>query len=220
VVGAAGDVNADGLADLIVGADDADPGGHVNVGESYVVFGSAQGFPAVLPLVSLLPAGGGDGSRGFVLAGIDADDNLGSSVSAAGDVNGDGIDDLVVGANRADPGGRSSAGESYVVFGSAQGFPAVLPLASLLPPAGGDGSRGFVLAGIDADDHSGYSVSAAGDVNADGIDDLVIGAPSADPDGRSNAGETYVVFGRRATGAWGASQRVPSTSAVPWTPHE
>ena len=55
-------------------------------------------------------------------------------------------------------------------------FPAEFALSSLLPACGGDGSAGFVLTGIDADDHSGVSVSAAGDVNGDGIDDLIIGA--------------------------------------------
>jgi hypothetical protein len=160
-----------------------------------VVFGSAQGFPAVLPLASLFPAGGGDGSAGFVLTGVHSGDTC-SSVSGAGDVNGDGIDDLVIGAAQADPGGDAFAGESYVVFGSTQGFPAVLPLASLLPAGGGDGSAGFVLIGIDSHDDSGRSVSAAGDVNGDGIDDLIIGADAAAPGGASEAGESYVVFGR------------------------
>jgi hypothetical protein len=135
-----------------------------------------------------------------VLNGINSGDDSGRSVSAAGDVNGDGIDDLVIGANHADPGGRSSAGESYVVFGrdtaQAGNFPAVFPLASLLPGAGGDGSAGFVLNGIDAYDYSGDPVRAAGDVNGDGLGDLIIGAFHGDPGGRSYAGESYVVFGR------------------------
>ena len=63
---------------------------------------------------------------------------------------------------------------------------------------GGDSSRGFVLAGINQLDLSGTSVSAAGDVNGDGIDDLIIGAPDADPGGDGKAGESYVVFGRAA----------------------
>jgi hypothetical protein len=194
-VSAAGDINGDGIDDLIIGADGADPAGHSRAGESYVVFGSTHGFPAVLPLASLFPADGGDGSRGFVLAGIDANDMSGRSVSAAGDVNGDGVDDLIIGAFLASPGGVAYAGESYVVFGSTQGFPAVLPLARLYPAAGGDGTQGFVLAGIDAYDDSGVSVDAAGDVNGDGIDDLIIGAFTADPGGDSVTGESYVVFG-------------------------
>ena len=77
--------------------------------------------------------------NGFRLDGIDAYDYSGVSVAGAGDVNGDGIDDLIIGAPDADPGGRYAAGESYVVFGSAAGFAASLDLAALdgserLPP--------------------------------------------------------------------------------------
>ncbi len=113
----------------------------------------------------------------------------GCSVSGAGDVNGDGIDDVIIGASSADPHNILQAGESYVVFGSLAGFPTNLDLADL------DGSNGFLINGIDAGDISGYSVSGAGDVNGDGIDDLIIGALWADPDGLSGAGESYVVFG-------------------------
>jgi hypothetical protein len=202
-VSAAGDVNGDGIGDVIVGARLADPRGVQSAGESYVVFGSSTGFPAVVPLASLYPAGGGNGTRGFVLTGIDAYDTSGRSVSGAGDINGDGVDDLIVGAPLADPGGRLLAGESYVVFGSSAGFPPVLPLASLYPGGGGDGTQGFVLTGIDADDflfgdEAGWAVSAAGDVNGDGLDDLIVAAHGADPGGDTYAGESYVVFGSSA----------------------
>jgi hypothetical protein len=103
-------------------------------------------FPPVFPLANLFPDGGGDGTRGFVLTGIVFNDEAGYSVSAAGDVNGDGIGDVIVGAvHGAD---QRTAGESYVVFGSRSGFPAVLPLGDLYPASGGDGTRGFVLQGL------------------------------------------------------------------------
>jgi hypothetical protein len=213
-VGGAGDVNGDGIADLLIGALRADPNGQSSAGESYVVFGRAD-FPATLELRSLYPQAGGDGSAGFVLRGIDADDLSGISVSSAGDVNGDGIADLIIGAAAADPGNSQDAGESYVVFGRESGYPAVFDLGSLHPQAGGDGSAGFVLNGIDADDSSGEAVSSAGDLNGDGVADLIIGASDADPNDQSDAGETYVVFGRGALAASGArsSQRV--TPVVP-----
>ena len=132
-----------------------------------------------------------DGTNGFILTGIDAGDNSGISVSSAGDVNGDGYDDLIIGAWLADPNGDNRAGETYVIYGgaSAQGTDGVLDLEAL------DGSNGFILTGIDADDRSGFSVSSAGDVNGDGYDDLIIGAYLADPNGDINAGETYIVYG-------------------------
>lgn len=130
-----------------------------------------------------------DGTNGFRLDGINAGDYSGRSVSGAGDLNGDGFADLIVGAFRADPTGGNNAGESYVVFGKASGFTAAVELASL------DGADGFRLDGIDADDSSGRSVSGAGDVNGDGFADLIVGARDADPNGDSYAGESYVVFG-------------------------
>jgi len=139
---------------------------------------------------ALLELSGLNGSNGFVLGGIDAGDESGRSVSTAGDVNGDGIDDLIIGAPYADSNGNTRAGESYVVFGSSAGFSSSLDLSSL------NGSNGFVLRGIGPRDLSGGSVSAAGDVNGDGIDDLIIGARGAALNGNSAAGESYVVFGR------------------------
>ena len=126
-----------------------------------------------------------DGTNGFVINGIDAGDVSGQSVSGAGDVNGDGIDDLIVGAPR--EGASESFGESYVVLGSNSGFSSSLDLSTL------NGSNGFVVNGINNYDYSGSSVSGAGDVNGDGIDDLIIGAYRFD-----EAGESYVVFGRAA----------------------
>ncbi|MBN3909904.1 MAG: cadherin-like domain-containing protein [Nostoc sp. NMS1] len=131
-----------------------------------------------------------NGSNGFIINGIAAGDYSGYSVSSAGDINGDGIDDLIIGALSADPNG-SLSGQSYVVFGSRSGFNASLNLSTL------NGSNGFIINGIAAGDYSGYSVSSAGDINGDGIDDLIIGALSADPNG-SYSGQSYVVYGNVA----------------------
>ena len=199
-VSSAGDVNGDGYDDLIIGASGADPNGDSSAGETYIVYGgaSAPGTEGELDLSDL------DGTNGFTLAGIDVNDVSGSSVSSAGDVNGDGYDDLIIGANRADPNGDDDAGETYLVYGgaSAPGTGGVLDLSDL------DGTNGFILTGIDEADQSGRSVSSAGDINGDGYDDLIIGAGFADPNGDSGAGETYVIYG----GATGTESLVPVTA--------
>jgi hypothetical protein len=167
----AGDVNGDGVADVIIGA----WGLTSSVGQAYVVFGARKAWNASVELASL------NGTNGFALVGVEAFDVLDMHVSSAGDVNADGVDDMLVASEAAD----SSAGRTYVVFGSAAGWNASLDVTAL------NGTNGFVLLGEQAYDHSGSSVSAAGDVNRDGIADIVVGADQAD----SYNGRVYVVFG-------------------------
>jgi hypothetical protein len=185
----AGDINGDGIDDLIIGADGADVNGS-NSGQSYVVFGSRSTFASNLNLSDL------NGGNGFRLNGINANDRSGFSVSNGGDINGDGIDDLIIGASNAGPNG-SNSGQSYVVFGSRGSFVSNFNLSDL------NGSNGFRLNGINANDRSGFSVSNGGDINGDGIDDLIIGAYRADPNGTGDSGQSYVVFGGAGIGAGG-----------------
>jgi hypothetical protein len=131
-----------------------------------------------------------NGTKGFQISGVAEYDSSGASVSGAGDINGDGIGDLIVGAPGVATNGDYT-GAVYVVFGSSGRRAGDLNLASL------DGTNGFKITGENGGDHFGYSVSAAGDLNGDGIGDLVIGAPQAGPNG-NDSGAVYVVFGQSA----------------------
>ncbi len=184
-VSSAGDVNGDGLDDLLIGAKNAYDGGNTATGNSYVVFGKSDTTAVDL---SAIDAGVG----GFAIVGSAAFDYSGFSVSNAGDVNGDGLDDLIIGAPYADPNGTES-GSSYVVFGKSN--TTAVQLSAIAQGVGG-----FVIEGVSAYDHSGWSVSSAGDINGDGLADLIIGAPNADPN-RFNSGASYVVFGKSDTTA-------------------
>src|SRR5262249_6860014 len=150
-----------GYDDFIVGAYGASPNGSSS-GASYVVFGRPGAFASDLQLSTL------DGANGFQISGEAGSDFSGFSVSSAGDLNGDGYDDIIVGARAAGPNGFNS-GASYVVFGRPGAFASDLQLSSL------DGTNGFQISGEAGYDFSGGSVSSAGDVNGDGYDDLVVG---------------------------------------------
>lgn len=191
-----GDINGDGFQDFIIGGQGGDDGG-VNAGEAYVIFGGAGPFGAAVSGRQVLDTTSLSAAEGFIVQGDDTGDSAGISVSGAGDVNGDGIDDLIVGATGGDDGG-SGAGEAYVVFGGTGTFGIsqtaggqtrqVLDLTTL------SSAEGFIVQGDTNGDQAGFSVSSAGDINGDGFDDLLVGATGGD-DGGGAAGEAYVLFG-------------------------
>jgi FG-GAP-like repeat len=117
-------------------------------------------------------------------------DRAGSSVAGVGDLNGDGLVDLFVGAEGADENGRTDSGSVYVVFG--QRSATTIDLAAL-------GARGFRIDGAAADDGAGSSVAGVGDVNGDGRADLLVGVEGADNNGRAASGSAYLVFGKTDT---------------------
>jgi len=145
------------------------------------VFGAASGLGSDFNLSAL------DGTNGFSIAGVAAGDQAGLSVCGAGDVNGDGYDDVLVGASRADAGGADS-GAAYLIYGAASGLGSNVELSAL------DGVNGFRITGASAGDLAGNDVSAAGDVNGDGFADLIVGAPLASAGG-AQSGAGYVIYG-------------------------
>ena len=179
-----GDINGNGFADIAISAQDASPNGLAKAGEVYVVFGGAAAFEPNLDPAAL------DGTNGFIIEGAFANGFAGFGLSSAGDVNGDGLDDLIIGAYSAPRPDLGPDGAAYVVYGTDAGFPARFSLADL------DGSNGFTMQGPANGDGFGRSVAGIGDVNGDGIDDVFVGARYADRDRAEGGGEAYVIFGR------------------------
>ncbi len=184
----AGDVNGDGLDDWIIGA----PGGQWDEDDfssAYVVFGKEDAFPPASSLDQI------DGSNGFQMRALSTGVELGISIAGAGDVNGDGYDDVLVG----DDDTNEEAGAAYLVFGKATGFDALVDLDAL------DGSDGFRMIGQDANEKVGWTLDGAGDFNGDGYDDVIIGVEhtnSMSPfgggaDSLDTPYAAYVVFGKQ-----------------------
>lgn len=179
-----GDVNGDSLNDIAIGANETNPNNISNAGQAYIVLGNSTGFPAIFELSAL------DGNNGFILNGNDFFGYAGFSVSGPGDFNNDGINDVLVSGHGATPdNGVDRAGESYLIFGKTTPFPMTMELSNL------DETAGITFNGVDQVDYSGISISGAGDINGDEINDLAIGAFRADPNNTLDSGETYVIFG-------------------------
>src|SRR4051794_40618294 len=164
-----GDVNGDGLADILVAASEADNNG-ANSGSAWVVFGKASADPIALATL---------GSGGFRIDGAAADDAFGKAVAGAGDVNGDSRADLAIGAFGA---GNTDKGAAYVVFGKADS--STVSTTTL-------GAAGYAITGPANNAGLGDSIAGGRDVNGDGVADIVVGA--------SGSSQAFVVFGKAGT---------------------
>ncbi|MGJ8664665.1 MAG: integrin alpha, partial [Marinicella sp.] len=168
-VNPAGDFNGDGIDDIVVGS----PGN--DHGRAYVIYGSSS-----QPINPINP-NQINGGNGFALSGSPG---TGMTVSSAGDFNGDGIDDVLIGANYT----TIDDAIAYVLFGNTSPMLKIVNLNLISP------SEGIKFNRPSLNDTPGFTVSSAGDFNDDGFDDILIGSMWSD-DGASNSGTTYVVYG-------------------------
>lgn len=159
-VAGAGDVNGDGFDDILIGARSNDTAG-TQAGRAYLFHGPLAGTASALEANAIISG--------------DAFDEMGWSVAPAGDVNGDGLDDFLVGAWMAD-----SVGEAHLFLG---------PVSGELGPGDAEAS----VSGVIFSEELGYDLAAA-DLNDDGVPDLVLGAPRPPVDG-NDPGSVYVFFG-------------------------
>ena len=165
-VSGVGDIDGDGLDDVLIGAFTNDDGG-TNAGAAYLLLGDSSPISASL-------------SAAVQFTGESAGADAGISVAGAGDVDGDGYLDMLVGADRALDGGTEN-GAAYLLLGTAS------PTSSSL-------SAAIKYGGEAAGDYAGASVSGNGDIDGDGHADLIVGAPGV----ASEAGASYLILGSTA----------------------
>lgn len=178
----AGDINNDGFNDIILGGFSTND--NLLNEEVYVIFGTGVGLSSPFQLSTL------NGINGFTMTGSATNESLGYSTSGAGDINGDGIDDVIIGAHNAANNGNES-GSAYVVYGSESPFAATININAL------NATQGFRIDGFDEGDSFGISVNSVGDFNSDGIGDFIVGAEGADVDSSSEPkGAAYVIYGK------------------------
>ena len=190
-VAGAGDVNGDGYDDILISASYNDET-ISNAGQTYLILGKASGWTMDTDLANA------DAS----FLGEYHNDKSGSSIAGAGDVNGDGYDDILIGAYEQDEGG-GMGGQTYLILGKASGWSMDTNLS--------DADASFL--GEDWGDDSGYSIAGAGDVNGDGYDDILIGA-IRDSDGGYYAGQTYLILGKES--GWSVDTNLSESDASFW----
>ncbi len=175
IVTSAGDFNGDGLEDLLVSTPKARleqiRANSDNPGIVYVIYGTHTDTGRSFDLATL-KNGLGDTALGIMIVGLESWDSTGYAIHSAGDFNGDGIDDIIIGVPHADVGGNNS-GAAYIIFGSLeQSGPIDLKAIQLEQ----DDHRGLMISGDNAGALVGYDVSSVGDFNNDGLADVVVSA--------------------------------------------
>ena len=158
------------------------PQSQESAGQSHVIYGSATNLGTIDLSIAL------SSTQGFTILGGASCDSSGWSVASAGDVNNDGYDDIIIGAV-CRPKLKIECWSILCDLWSATN-PGTIDLSIALKS-----TQGFTILGGAADDQSGWSVASAGDVNNDGYDDIIIGAPDANSGSRLYAGQSYVIYG-------------------------
>ncbi|BBD09031.1 FecR domain-containing protein [Desulfovibrio ferrophilus] len=205
------DMNGDGFAEVLIGANEGHGSNADRTGKAYLVFGGSYGVKGESSVLSGgFNVSGLDGSNGYLFEGVDNQDVTGQ-VSYA-DVNGDGISDLIIGAPESYT-GQYGPGKVFVVYGdqlaaldAADGSgDGTIQLSKLLATNGADGTYGYVMAGnAGSTDRLGFSVQTAGDVNNDGYGDFMVGGHTV---AANENGEGYLIFGGvNGVKGWGAKQ--------------
>jgi hypothetical protein len=181
----AGDFNGDGIDDFIIGAHTAPANGNYWAGQTYVLYGTKEGFKGHFNIDEL------DGKNGFIINGINKGDWSSECLGGIGDINGDGFDDILITARHATTNGNEASGQAYIVYGTNKQQDKFLNLTDL------DGKNGVTINGEESYDALGFtSLNGVGDINNDGFDDIVISAPGADPHGKSLSGKFYIIYGQ------------------------
>jgi hypothetical protein len=188
VIAFAGDVNGDGYDDILIGAPADEEGGN-NAGQTYLIFGKATGWAMDKDLSAA------DAS----FWGENANDYSGSSIAGVGDVNGDGFDDILIGAPYSTV-NQSMEGKAYLIFGRSTGWTRDTDLSL--------SNASFY--GEEPDNYAGWAIAGVGDVNGDGFDDMLLGAPSYDGESWFK-GKTYLLFGKAS--GWAQDTNLSGTEA-------